>query len=580
MLRASPMDIHSDVVPHYRQPAYNNYTGFLPAYIAAMVQKRRIAITQPFHPIGYKDKLFPINMPAIAVSFPNAIPNGMKRDLELAGYEEAVVKGSKIVIVNNVNMDLVQALQGSGASMTAVAPGNSINISCIPVIAAIRKILSAFFRMHSYPAFRDDKHLNDIAGMELEVGIGKRGLVDDTIEIEERPSQRIRVGESGESSAVKQTLPLPSTGETVHVALPAQPAEGWIDDDDAVPTTGGLFFPYVSDLASPDKKTLPRVMSYFFLGCFGTNKNDVMNQMDTLRARWGVIYDTELGKEWSHMAFVIDIGLRAQARIIPVFSEGNYHGCVLSGVGYTINLNGKVYEPISQDRLQEELMHSSRQGVVLGAIGLLAKGTNDMNNEDVAEFKKVRSIYELKMLLEKSPMTESDKDEVVKLALKLRFGKHWPLNDSTIVSALYLAASDNSIEDVPLHPSVLFEHDRLALVWSGFGPLAPTCHFLGGPVVDLNKSVSGSISWKTVPLHTAISDLRMIAAQKKFSKAQGGRRSGPFKDRTFEGKRSTPIWNALKNFAGSSFVGGDEGSGEGGQGASSANAGVFTDFSF
>jgi hypothetical protein len=577
LLRLNPFEVTKDVIVRYRQPAYCNYINFLPSYMAATFTKSRMPLVNPFNPVTYKiDRLLPIKLPALATNFSGPIPPAIKNSLIEKGYTEATVKGQRVLIFETVDNVLIELLRNNGANPISVCPGNSINISTIPVIVTVRRILSAFLQTHSYPAFRDENQLNDVTGLEAGSAKGKRKVVSGDFAVEDAPPARKRgpgASESVDDDVVMEETP---ASDLISVALPQTIKHGWKEDEDDLVTTGGLFFHYIPDLAHPDHRTLPSVMSQHFIGCFGSNKNEALEQIKVLRERWGNVSDTELGKELTHLCAVIDIGLRAQARIIPIYSAGVYNGAILSGVGYTIAINRKVYEPLDMTALGADLNRHSGNAGYLEAIANCCGATG----EDRDTVTDSRTFWELKDAVEGMNITENDRDEIVKLAQKLNFKRHWALNDTIIVNALRLAASTDDIKDVPIHPSVLFSSDRLTLVWSGFGFNAPSCNFIGGPVVDLrkSKSASGSISWKTVPLPQALADLQQIVSEKKFCKATGGRRSGPFKDRTFDGKKAKDVWEALVTFSGASAVGAVAG-GEGIDHADPVGAsGVFTSY--
>lgn len=573
MVRSTFDKLAIDVIPNYRQPAYNNYVNYLPSYMKASFTRTAISIQEVFHPLMYKiSPLFPIIYPALSVTFPGALPNNIKEDLIQHGFEEAMVKREKVMIFRNVTAEIVGLLSRSGASQTATCPGNTINLACIPALILIRKVFSAFFAVHTYPAFRDEDQLNNVTSLESATRVGKRKLVTAQLDLEDAPPAKRGPGVGDVDINMEGTSSAPASSDTISVALPQNLEKGWLEDDDTVPTAGGLFFHYIPDLSVPDQILVPRVLTNYFLGCFGSNKNETLQQIETVRARWGIISETDTGREITHMAACIDIGLRAQARIVPVFSNGVYNGCIISGVGYTVSINRRLYEPLSPSQLEDELARFGGRGSILRAIAELAVGHKFIETKG-AKILVAESMWDLRELLGKCDLSETDRDEIVKLAHKLHFGRHWPINQTTICDALRLVASTDELGAIPLHPSVLFTTDRLSLVWSGFGPLAPTCHYLGGPVVTLPRDASGPIAWKNVKLNLAISDLQNLIDGKKFCKSQGGRRSGPFKDRYFEGKEAKPVWDALCSVCGAVAAGGGTDKGKG-NAASSSSAGV------
>jgi len=501
----------------------------------------------------YNGPTIPATIPNISVSFPNAIPADLNDTLKTIGYTEANVKGSKVLIFREPTKVLIDILLKTSASKTASAPDETINLSCLPVLQMVKRIFSAFLTMHVYPAFKDPEHENSVGRWEIsDVNSDKRGAPDDSTQGRKRARTDPEGGEDEEMEEIEEEQterePAPR-GNTIKVALPVQTDEvGW-GDETQIPNTYGSFVQYIPDLANYDSKTVISVILRYFLGCLGSTAGEVNIAFERIRAAMGILSKTTVGKELAHLAKCIDISLQCQARCFPIYSEGAYTGCVISGYGYTIRMAGKDYTAQAQDIIQgyvtQSFPHKSTVAAILNVVGEQAI---DENGHPM-EFLTIMDLRD--KVLEKWTLTESERDEIVKLARHLVFpNKHWPLSPTHIIDALHLIATEDMKlpDSLPLHPSKLLEKDKIAAIWSGFGALAPTCHFEGGPLVSLEvpKDSSGKISWKQVPLTDAIASIQKILRDKSFGKASGNRRSGAYKDRMFEGNVAKDIWSALR----------------------------------
>lgn len=555
-MRASPCDLPFVVVNQYHQPAYRAYLSLLPQYLQATFKGVRVAANQPFHPIMHKTPLMPLRYPKIAISYPGSIPNVIKPIIENLGYHDLKVKGQNVISIEYPGVDAFTTIYNNTSNKTTAAPIDHVNLSCYPFIALVNRVLSAFFRMHQYPAFKDKGHLQDVENMNLEAGTGKRKLVSDEVAVEEGPPRKKGplAGSSAriEGDVMDEDVP---EEDRIKVALPQTPGEGWIEADTTL-SMPGLFFQYVEDLANTDKRTMMEICTTYFLGCFGSNRNEIHAMVERLRGAWGMISETRLGRELTHMAKCIHIGLRAQARIVPVFSEGDYCGCLILGEGFSVSLWGKLYEPLDALLLAKDLDSFGRKGYILNMISTELGLTED----ERGVLSECNTFFQLRKLMRAAHTNDEQKRRISMLVPKLRYGKHWALNETTIAHALDLikSGSFDNLSDVPCHPSTIFSDDLIEVVLSGFGLMAPTCNFLGGPVVDLSKGKipDGPMAWSMRPLAQAVADLKAIMSNKAYCRAQGGRRSGPFKDRMFEKGAKASVFSSLKACVGVSSTGG------------------------
>jgi len=283
--------------------------------------------------------------------------------------------------------------------------------------------------------------------------------------------------------------------------------------------------------------------------------------VERLKAALGVICYTSIGKVLAHMALCIRLGLQAQSRIYPVFEGGIYEGCVLAGSLFQVVVENNVYGALPPDRLAQQVNLFSTTISSLRAIGTVAGDPELLLTIDGSP--NFSSFMEMKRILGDKKLTNEERDEVVKLAIHLRRSS-WALNPSTISKALgYLTIPlwKELPDDLPVHPTMLFEDDVLAVVWSCFGDMAPSPRFQSGQVVDLRKSATPAhIGFSQRVLPQAISDMRDIHSAKTITIPTLNRRSSVHKDRIFQGNTARDIFGLLRTWIGSTSLATGEGS--------------------
>jgi hypothetical protein len=560
LLRAPASGCIPIVVVDRYQIAYRQYTTFLPAYISAMNKGIKVRVDQPNHPINYSGPLVTNDYPPLSISFPKTLPSEASDMLKGVGYYETKVKGTTLFIINEPTLDLVQRISKMGVITTCPAPVNTVNFACLYSLRTIRSIFSAFFRLHAYPAFIDKEHAQLTAWMGLDEGSDKKRKRDDgddpkrkskkpTIDTEESEGE----GESDDEEMAQDGIPKMS--ESIKWALPAPGIKGWAEDE-RIPEGTGVFVQFVSDLASTDgEKAVVTTIRSSFLGCLGSTTHEIIAGMDRIQTAMGIISKTEVGKALNHMAWCIDAGLQAQARILPILSKGAYHGCLLLGWGFTIKLKTGDFVPVENQKLVRQIEDSSPFGATLLAISAIVSG-GDASSPIIAEILGCSTSIQLRKLLLPAHLSESDRTTITTLCSKLRFSKtpHFGINPTMLNRALHLIANpdDDLPDDYPLLPQCIFESDRVILVLSGFGVMVPTFRFAGGPKYDLesSKCLVGHLGVRTVPLREAANDMHRIISEKSFIGTTSNRRSAVFKDRIFTGLDSKSIVESLRSICG------------------------------
>lgn len=531
--------------------------------MSAYITRQRTSVHTPGYNIQkYNGPLIPMIMPPLSISFPKDIPSEAMDAIKEKGGSDQMISRHRVFIIPEYDGSFVQIMNRAGAIKTTTSPMNTVNIFCIPILIFLRKMISLFLHTHTYPAFTDPEHMSSLEFLQLSSGSSKRKMGDNAVASSSKKAKTTNAeglvpdytdDDEMEDDSAQEPEPSP-TDNTIKCALPPEIKDKAWGDETEIPVGHGLFFRYVPELAEFDSRTIPEVISKYFFYTLGTTETDIRKSFEDIRSACGVFSNSSIGQEWSHMFKVFDIGLNCQARLFPIFSDQRYIGTVVSGYNFSISLWKEVSVPVPYEQLRAIVMSCSPHKSIIAQIAELAPSADDSENYDLA-LSEVQSMMDLRRFLVERAINEKDRDEIRRLAMKLRFKQpYWGISPVSLSNALRLCSevSDDFPDDLPLHPSMLFEKDRLSVIWSGFGPLAPSLVFTGGPIVDLtsSSSSSGPIAWRQTSLLDAIREMQTVYREKKFAKGQGNRRSGAFKDRLFQGDQAKSIWAELRKWAG------------------------------
>lgn len=526
----------------------------------ALCTQVRVSVIEPFHPLKYlaSDPLVTTGIPDVSVSFPNLPSAELLERIRSEGGKDLTIKGSKIFLLHQPTAEFLRLLVTSGAIRTTPAATESVNIAALSSLNLIRKIFSCFLITHQYPAFADIDHLElNEANWTVEASSGKRKATE-TDPGPATKKTRTRAGaasvEPGDDDIEMTDAPtLPPGSKIIYAVPPPKGIPGW-GDDTTLPINDGLFIRYVDETQnSQGEKMITDIIVRYFLGCLGPNVDACKAAMEKLKGDVGVIVQTQSGRELAHIAKCIDIGLQAQARIYPIVSDGQYLGSALLGAGFQIHAYGSTYIPVSSMALQKQIEQAGSHKSSLAAIAdLLESDREEDTNRDI---RNMKTSLELRDYLCDCSTTNEDRDKIVQLARGLRFKpRSWNVSAQNLVIALSLIENPGTPlpVDFPVHPTKIFESDRLSLVWGAFGDLAPTPNFPGGPSINLTstKDRPKHVGIRLIPLKDAIVDIQVIMSTKKFCGTSLNKRSGPFKDRIYTGVDGARVITAFSSAAG------------------------------
>jgi len=549
MLRASPSDIKVLVKIHINQPAFVVYVNNLPAFMEANQNRAIVSLAKEGYPINLPVNLcFPFRYPALMIESKVTLSQDKLDKLAEIGYRNIAHQNKTSMVFDNYTLDDVHYIRSLKPIATCRATVNTINLDCMSSLITVIRIFSSFFRTHTYPAFKTDEDvaflMEDFDSI-LEQGSLKRKRAEVDVGGEGR-SQRREEGETeGEDSTGEDIRPtLLKDRVKIYRAKP-QPVEDNVWGDlTKIPNAHGILCPFVPDLTRYDRDMVPDIILSKFISCLGPTFTEQSGNFDRIKSAWGIIHQTDAGDVLAHMGFMIDIACRSQSRVYPLFENGSYVGSVLSGCAFSLKANGVVYRPSSYEQLQTDIeivkFHSS-------ALRSIAHYVDDMGRQEVLEADSMRKLANF---LKTRELTEDAKDAIKREASYLSFPvKYWAINSTTICKILDLLSDTGKPipDDVPLHPSYIFDNDRVASALAAFGYTAPTLMIPSCPIFKLvgNAVPPKTFVVRAVELSTAIADWKMVLKSKSITNGPANL-SSKYRDRSISGGEKAKVWQKLK----------------------------------
>jgi len=265
----------------------------------------------------------------------------------------------------------------------------------------------------------------------------------------------------------------------------------WGNTND-IPNTDGIVLPYIPELAHYDNAMVPDTIEQFFLGCLGqggrSTTEEQLLHLDQIRQTWNAgTHRTPIANMLAHMAKVISICVRGQARPFPVFVDGEYTGCYGSGAKFSILTGGRAFiRPESFDKNFEDMKLLGGHRHVLDRIRDVV-ADECLTEPEVMDFKlkfddKVKTLLDLHdIIMEEEPGLETV-NTLKELARDLRFAGQYDEPTPANVDK-HLRASINGERTKGLtviHLAAFLTTDTFMLNFSAFGPQVPSPNIPGG----------------------------------------------------------------------------------------------------
>jgi hypothetical protein len=493
LLRIEPSKVNFHGGPTTVQPRYAVYKAFLPMFIRLAHDMDVTDFTDPFGPFPKPYTALDISFPDLVVSWSVPVADEVRAQLREIGFMDTIIRGKPAMKIRNPGTDHVKAALERRCLTTSATNENSVNIHALRRCALVRNIASLFLAVHQYPAFVDEDHESEFnkefedvyredkpaTGIEEFLRFGHLiGLFSPAeMEVDNEDDQT-------EKEEVKLTRRF-----RVSLSVPVHRARVSYDDTQ-LPIGPGLLFPYVEELAKFDRSTVVDVIKRYFYAGLGDTAERCDEEFRELVAAWGNIANSSFGNKMAHIFKIIDISLTMQACPKVCITGGSYDGILMLGAGYRLVIQDKAYVAAERASVEAEVpkmvSHARSLYQVLQDVNI----SQELRDE---RFKAMRSIKDLKTLLESQQIVGGIgiRDRILRNARFLNFpgDRYWEPTAVNICAALSFIT--NPLQDLALlptiHPSRLFSSDRLEIVWSAFGAIAPSFRVPGGKEMMLTR---------------------------------------------------------------------------------------------
>jgi hypothetical protein len=175
LLRASPSDIQWAGSPMVFQPNFSVYKSNLPIFMAGAMTGTPIRSNSKVFPgLAYSGTILPFTRPSLVVTWPFALPVEVQEDL-IRDYKlrPSMIRGKPCMIVDNYDLDTVRHLISTKCTQTSPCIEEAINIASLRTLSAVAKIATCFFKLHQYPAFKDENHVEEFSTHVTQMGYMK-----------------------------------------------------------------------------------------------------------------------------------------------------------------------------------------------------------------------------------------------------------------------------------------------------------------------------------------------------------------------------------------------------------------------
>jgi hypothetical protein len=444
-------------------------------------------------------------------------------------------------VMEEPTIERIRQVVAMGANQKTMCIIGTVNIEAMKTVFVLAKLFSVFLRTHVYSAFR---HNEDVLPTRMEdsyqhirkkrkvSGSSYLACIQDSDNVENPDDETEYKGQSTPTDVIELQYARPTLGDIA----------GW-GSYDTIPNSSGLFVPFVRELAVSDSTTVPALLEDYFIRSLSESREGMLQKIDELRSGWGLICSTRLGDEVSHMAKCVDIALRAQCRIYPIYSDTIYEGSVICGAGYTISALKTVYEPIAFADLQGVVRDSSAHA---RSIQEIVAAVNDPN----VNIRGCTTMRQLSTILKGVELDAMTQDTIVKAAMHLSYpNKYWSTAGQNVKKAMVLLVDDDNIpDDYPMHPTYIFSTDRVGLILSAFGHEGPTFLIPNGKKIELDVAEPPeNFTVRTVSTNVAISDMKYMM-ESGFVTNDVGNLSGKHRDTPLKGQIKKDVWSCLSDY--------------------------------
>jgi hypothetical protein len=486
------------------------------------MEDRPIRITNVPYPLKLaSDKQFPLPIPNTVCSFDKKLSNEEEQAIQMLG---AIVTPAKKETESNRYRfpEGVLTSTGLGALLQhpkkvnhyTITTYGQANLAAVLAFLRVKAIFTLFIQTQYYPAFRVEGEVADAIlhqkgffTLKRKDGSHGKGRATQRIRQEEMGSDEGEVEEDEEMEDLDGDITEFYSDRTENIPLarpPVTPYKGFGSSAEA-PQTFGLVFPYFDGLLDDDTQYVSRVINEYFLLSLGTDTKECSLQANAIRGGMGQFASSSIGRILTHVAAGIRLAIQGQAQIfLHISGSGRYSGFSLHGAGFTVNIQGRMYEPDDESGLRHDLARVDEHVKSLAEILKVAAEVIGKRTVNVPKKKtktgEVTSARDLHQYLSALTFTDEQREKILAEGTRLSFPeKPWRMTVENLIRIITHLVDEESLPiDAPMYlgGGTLLTSNLAVRNMSVFGELGFSFKTPNGSRFKLPKSRADDVLYK------------------------------------------------------------------------------------
>jgi hypothetical protein len=553
--------------------------------------KRRILVSSlPYKASLPVEKQIPLPMPNTVISFERKLSTEEEQAIQKLG---AIVIPAKKDVESNryrfpegiLSSDGLKAILQHPKKVnhyTITAYGQA-NLAAVLAFLKVKAIFTLFIKTQHYPAFMTREEAEEADAVYRDPFVQKRAR-DETGK--GKSAKRIRPSaepqgrdvemhaesdEEEEDDDDARTETHISTGEDIPRAPPPSIDHiGW-GRPALAPKTYGSVFPYFDGLLDDDTNFVSRVVNDYFLLSLGSTTKECSLEGNAIRGGMGQFASSNLGRIMTHIAAGVRLAIQAQTMLyLHLTAEGRYSGFSLHGAGYTINIQGRLYDAADEAEMQHDLARADEHTKALAEILKVAADVIGKKTVGVPRKKTkvtdVTSARELHHYLRQLNLDDDRKQMILASAAQLSFPERpWRMSIDNVIDVItHLCDGTDLPSDAPMYlgGGTLLSENPVVRAMSVFGELGFSFRTPNGTRFKLPESRAADTLYKETkdakgkskkPMRTFViqkkglescaSDWLAFLADRILEVKE--QRSSAFKSEVFGGEAGRRLWMHL-----------------------------------
>jgi hypothetical protein len=462
---------------------------------------------------------------------------------------------------------------------TVTAYGQA-NLASVLAYLRVKGIFSAFIKTQFYPAFRTSEEADKALSAHEDI-FSRKGKRPSTQVIPSQKKARTEAGgDDGSSMHVDEeeveedyetASGYSAVGEDISRASPPSiNTRGWGRSQDA-PQTYGLVFPYFDGLLDDDTNYVSRVINEFFLLSLGTTTRECSLEANAIKGGLGQFASSSLGRIMTHIATGVKLAIQGQAQLyLSLTEDGRYSGFSLHGAGFTVNIQGRLYDVQNESDMIHDLTRIDEHTRALAEVLKIAASVIGKRTVGVPKKKlkvaEVTSARDLHQYLSQLSFSEEQTSDILAEGSKMSFPERpWRMSIDNVITVISHLCDGTSVPiDAPMYlgGGNLLTTNNVVRNMSVFGELGFSFRTPNGTRFRLPNSRSedtlyketkdpkGKVKrpWRTFviqkkALETCASDWLAFLADRTMEVRE--QRSSAFKSEVFGGEQGRRLWMHL-----------------------------------